>query len=49
VCLSIFCKDNMRLPRCPTCKSAFASRGGAAGPGGGGGGGAGGPPAGGGA
>jgi len=24
VCLSIFCKDNMRLPQCPTCKSVFA-------------------------
>lgn len=28
VCLSIFCKDNMRLPACPTCKSTFAGRGG---------------------
>ncbi|GBF92401.1 hypothetical protein Rsub_05603 [Raphidocelis subcapitata] len=38
VCLSIFCKDNMRLPACPTCKSVFAGRGGGGGGGASGGG-----------
>ena len=37
VCLSIFCKDNMRLAACPTCKSEFGARAGGGGGGAGGG------------
>jgi transcription initiation factor TFIIH subunit 3 len=36
VCLSIFCKANMKAPQCLTCGAPFKSKGGAAGGGAGG-------------